>query len=213
MNLKEAFRFQNKLGALMDEALGILGCDANITKVANTHLRKKAYDGAENETVVETPPTEFVDRITELANFSLYLMEQREKLSKAIRAAKNVLPIDMDSEVGLNAKRQDIARVLQRMTGIRNSELIISGGGTGYLFNQEGNQVSYRCDVKRVTTISFDRKAVRNMATEMNRRADAVSGELDRCMVNAVVTYNVPFDVNDSFAEIFSAYVESFREE
>ena len=67
--------------------------------------------------------------------------------------------------------------------------------------------------MKRVTTISFDRKAVRNMATEMNRRADAVSGELDRCMVNAVVTYNVPFDVNDSFAEIFSAYVESFREE
>ena len=56
MNLKEAFRFQNKLGTLMDEAQGILGREANITKVENTYLRQKVYDGAENETVVDTPP-------------------------------------------------------------------------------------------------------------------------------------------------------------
>ena len=61
MNLKEAFRFQNKLGTLMDEAQGILGREANITKVENTYLRQKVYDGAENETVVDTPPTEFAD--------------------------------------------------------------------------------------------------------------------------------------------------------
>ena len=40
MNLKEAFRFQNKLGTLMDEAQGILGREANITKVENTYLRQ-----------------------------------------------------------------------------------------------------------------------------------------------------------------------------
>lgn len=34
MNLKEAFRYQNKLQALLDEAQGILDCDANVTKVA-----------------------------------------------------------------------------------------------------------------------------------------------------------------------------------
>ena len=51
MNLKEAFRFQNKLGALMEEAQDVLDRDANITRVENTYLRKKVYDGAENETV------------------------------------------------------------------------------------------------------------------------------------------------------------------
>ena len=61
MNLKEAFRFQNKLGALMEEAQNILGRDANITKVTNTYLRKKVFDGAENETMIEKPPTEFAD--------------------------------------------------------------------------------------------------------------------------------------------------------
>ena len=209
MNLKEAFRFQNKLGTLMDEAQGILGREANITKVENTYLRQKVYDGAENETVVDTPPTEFADRITDVVKFVMHLMDQREKLSKAIHAAKNALSIDMDSEVGLNAKRQEIARVLKRMADVRNSEVLINGGGTGYRFNQEGNQVTYRCDVKRVTTINFDRKVVRNFAAEMNRRADAVSAELDRCLVNSEVAYEAPFDVNDSFAEIFSAFAEA----
>ena len=212
MNLKEAFRFQNKLGTLMDEAQGILGREANITKVENTYLRQKVYDGAENETVVDTPPTEFADRITDVVKFVMHLMGQREKLSKAIHAAKNAQPIDMDSEVGLNAKRQEIARVLKRMADVRNSEVLINGGGTGYRFNQEGNQVTYRCDVKRVTTINFDRKVVRNFAADMNRRADAVSAELDRCLVNSEVAYEAPFDVNDSFAEIFSAFAEAQSE-
>lgn len=209
MNLKEAFRYQNKLGSLMDEAQSILGRDENITKVENTYLRKKVFDGAENETVIDTPPTEFADRITDIVRFLMALMEQREVLSKAIHAAKNALPIDMDSEVGLNAKRQEIARVLKRMSDVRSSEVVINGGGTGYRFNQEGNQVTYRCDVKRVTTINFDRKSVRKFAAEMNRKADAVSSELDRCLVNAEVSYEAPFDVNDSFAEIFGAFADA----
>lgn len=213
MNLKEAFRYQNKLGSLMDEAQSILGRDGNITKVESTYLRKKVFDGAENETVTDTPPTEFADSITEIVRFLMFLMEQREVLSKAIHAAKNALPIDMDSEVGLNAKRQEIARVLKRMSDVRNSEVVINGGGTGYCFNQEGNQVTYRCDVRRVTIINFDRKAVRNFAAEMNRKADAVSAELDRCLVNSEVVYEAPFDVNDSFAEIFGAFTEAQSKE
>lgn len=208
MNLKEAFRFQNKLGALMEEAQDVLDRDANITRVENTYLRKKVYDGAENETVVDTPPTEFADKITVLVGFLMHLMAQREKLSKAIHTAKNALPIDMDSEVSMNAKRQEIARVLKRMADVRNSEVLINGGGTGFRFNQEGNQVTYRCDVRRVTTINFDRKVVRNLAAEVNRKADTVSAELDRCLVNSDVAYEAPFDVNDSFAEIFGAYAE-----
>lgn len=47
MNLKEAFRYQNKLQSLLDEAQGILDCDANVTKVANTYLRHKVMPEAE----------------------------------------------------------------------------------------------------------------------------------------------------------------------
>jgi hypothetical protein len=52
MNLKEAFRYQNKLQHLMDEATDILSDDRNITKTQNTHLRSKVMAEAENETTV-----------------------------------------------------------------------------------------------------------------------------------------------------------------
>ena len=39
MNLKDAFRAQNKLQSLMDEASGILQDRDNILKVTTTHLR------------------------------------------------------------------------------------------------------------------------------------------------------------------------------
>ena len=86
MNLKEAFRFQNKLGTLMDEAQGILGREANITKVENTYLRQKVYDGAENETVVDTPPTEFADRITDVVKFMMHLKGRFSYLALASSA-------------------------------------------------------------------------------------------------------------------------------
>ena len=48
MNLKEAFRYQNKLQDLMEEAKDILSVDKNVTKVENTHLRHKINPDAED---------------------------------------------------------------------------------------------------------------------------------------------------------------------
>lgn len=209
MNLKEAFRFQNKLQRLMDEGRLILGREKNVCKVKTTYFRKKVMNEAEDETIVEIPETEYAEHITEMVSFMLYLLEQREKLSKAIRTAKSALDIDMDSEVSLNIKRQELSRLLGRMSDLHGSEVMVRNGGTGYRFNAEGNEVSYRCDMKTVTTINFDRKKVHSYFAALNRKADAVSAELDRCMVNSTVEYEEPFDVNDSFAQVFEAFLGS----
>ena len=74
MNLKEAFRYQNKLQSFMDQALEILNNDSNVTKVENTYLRHKVMTEAEDETVLNVPDTEYSDRITELARFLLGLL-------------------------------------------------------------------------------------------------------------------------------------------
>ena len=196
MNLKEAFRFQNKLQSMMDEAQSILGNTANITKVQNTYLRKKVMTEAENETTIDAPATEYSEQITLVAEFLLHLLSEREKLSVAIFQAKAGLnlPAGLDGEVGLNSKRQEVAGLFRRMAGLRSSEVLIPNGGTGYRFNNEGNQVSYRCDVKRVTTINLSKKS------------DEVSAALDSVLVNTQVEYTVPFDVNDTFAEAFEAF-------
>lgn len=145
MNLKEAFRYQNKLQSFMDEAQSILDRDANVTKVENTYLRHKVMAEAEDETVLAVPETEYYEQITDIARFLLYLLDEKEKLFAAIRKSKSELDIDMDSEVSLNSVHQSVARTFKRMNDLRNSEQTVSNGGTGYRFNAEGN---LDCQVK-----------------------------------------------------------------
>ena len=208
MNLKEAFRYQNRIEFLMGEAKDILGRERNVTKVENTTLRHKVNPDAEDETTVETPETEYADQITEIAVFLMYLLGEREKLSQAIREAKKGMDIDFDGEVSLNTKRQRIAEIFRHMAEIRCSEKLHPGMGVGYKFNAEGNQVSYRCDLKKVTTINFDRNKVRSYATGLSKKADQMSAELDKSMVNTEVGYQAPFDVNDTFAEVLQWHID-----
>ena len=211
MNLKEAFRYQNKLQSFMDEAQEILDRDSNVTKVENTYLRHKVMAEAEDETIVITPDTEYYEQITGIAQFLLYLLGEKEALFAAIRKAKDALDMDMDSEVSLNAARQSVARTFKRMNDLRSSEQLLPGGGTGYRFNAEGNQIAYRCDVKRVTTINYDRKVIHAALGKLNRQADETSNRIDLCLVTSRVDYAVPFDVNASFAEAFETYLENAK--
>lgn len=94
------------------------------------------------------------------------------------------------------------------MTGLRTSETVIPSGGTGYRFNNEGNQVAYRCDVKRVITIHFDRNKIRKLCGDLSRKSDEISTALDAALINAPVDYIAPFDVNDTFADVFEQFAE-----
>ena len=207
MNLKEAFRYQNKLQSTIEEAQRFLNMESNVTKVQNTYLRHKVNPEAADETVMIASDNEYSDRVTDVARFLLFLLGEREKLSRAVRQAKNSLPIDMDSEVALNAVRHGIAGTFKTMNDIRGSEQIVSNGGFGYKFNGEGNQITYRCDLKKVTMINFDRNVIRAKLNELNRKADEASTQLDLCMVNSTVDYDHPFDVNSSFADAFREFL------
>lgn len=209
MNLKEAFRCQNKLQSLMYDAEEILRNRANITKVTSTNLRHKVMPEMTDETVVEIPESEYSGRITDVALFLVFLLEEKTALAAAIRKSKDQLDIDMDSETGLNSARQRIAGIFRTMNSLRASEQTIANGGTGYRFNADGNQVTYRCDVRRVTSIIFDRNVIRTELGKLDRAADETSAKLDLCAVTAAVDYAPPFDVNADFADAFETYLKS----
>ena len=209
MNLKEAFRFQNRLTAFLDETRAILGNEANVTREKITYLRGKVDPGAQDETVLVSPETEYFEQMTEMVRFMVWLLEEKGRLFSAIRRAKNALDVDMDAEVSLNAERQTVARTLRRMNDLRASEKTVSGGGTGYRFNAEGNQVAYRCDVKRVTSVNFDRNVVRRALMRLDKLSDEASAKLDLCLVTSKVDYVPPFDVNLSFREVFEHFAET----
>ena len=208
MNLKEAFRYQNKLQWLMTEAEEILRRDRNVVKVEQTALLHKVNPDAVDETTTEPADTVYAEQITDIAVLLMFLLGERERLSRAIREAKKAMDMDFDGEVSLNTRRQELASIFRNMVQLRSSETVISGGGVGYKFNAEGNQVSYRCDLKTVTTINFDRSKIRSYAAALSRKADEISADLDKRMVNTEVSYEPPFDVNDTFAEVLARQTE-----
>lgn len=206
MNLKEAFRYQNKLQELTEQATEILEYDCNVTVTENTHLRKKVMPEAENETIVEAPSTEYADRITEIAEFLMFLQDERERLCLAVYKAKMHMELGLDTVAGINASRRNLLRVFKRMAELRSSETVKPNMGYGYRFNAEGNQVTYKCDLRQVTTINFDRNRIRSFASVLAHKADETSTEMDLALVNTAVDYEPKFDVNDSFEEVFSGF-------
>ena len=163
MNLKEAFRFQNRLEYLIEKAENILDDEDCVTLTKRTYLYKKANPEAENETVTVIPDTEYYRQLNEMIEFAVYLLDQREKLSEAINKVKYNLPLDLDGEISLNRYRQRLAEKFRRMARIKSKEVTETNSGVD------------KCDVKRVTTINFNRNTVRKYAAQLSGKSDATS--------------------------------------
>lgn len=207
MYLKEAFRYQNFLGRLIERTTMTLSDRRYTTKTYQDHLRRKANYEAEDETVEVA-----VDRTVECSNNQLvsfleHLVAEKEKLTAAISAAKRESPIDIDAELANNRTRQKVAFVFSEMSKIRASESMTRG--VGYKFNSEGNQVPYNYDVKQVTVIDFDRNKVRDANRSLIAKADEVSTSIDKVMVELVVAYEPGFSINDSFEEVVEQFLLS----
>ena len=210
MNLKQSFQFQNKLQSLMWSVQNILNDDDNVMEAKTTHLRSKAVEGEVDNEVINTPPSEYASNVDDLADFLMYLMGEHVRLSKAIRKAKKTVAFDLDSEVSLNKARRSIANTFRHMASLRDSQTSEPGGGIGYRFNAEGNQVPYKCDALHTRKINFKQNVIRGYAAELGQRAEDGSTQIDAAMINTDVNYVPPFDVNDTFVEIFQTFIETF---
>ena len=205
MNLKEAFQAQNTLEKLFSFVSGYLGDEKNLISVTEKHFRSKAAEGQQDEKidiVVENkfPPDKVID-------FFMILLEEREKLAQAIHAAKSSMEFDLDSAVDVNKKRHLAAGTLRDLRQFKSSSLLEKNAGTGYIFNTEGNQTTYRYDIERVRTIDFDRNRVRELITTLQAEADKISNDIDAALISTVVDYEMPFDMHASTLEVIEDFV------
>ena len=138
----------------------------------------------------------------------VWLIGQQDELSKAISVTKKSLDVDIDSESGLNQVRQGAGNVFRRMAMLRSSEVLETNGGVGYRFNAEGNQTAYKCDVRTITTIDFDRNAIKRMWASLSKQADEISNKIDLALVTSKVDFIPPFDVNENFNDVFEWFCE-----
>lgn len=203
MVLKEAFRYQNVLSAWADQVGMILSDATNTTDTKRTYLFSKAKAGMEDV----TEQISSRENVTELVEFAAEIIRERYHVALAIQVAKRTAAVDIDVETSANSYRRNLLYVLRRMTSIRGSEVMIRGGGSGYTFNNDMNQVEFKCDVTEVKTINFDRNKVRTLVKTLEAKVDSVSTKIDKALVNTIVDYEPVFDMNESLEDAFAAWL------
>ena len=207
MNLKEAFQAQNKIEKLFDFVSGYLDDEKNLTTVTEKHFRSKAAEGQADEKIEIAVDNKFPpDKVIE---FYLMLIDERERLARAIHTAKSSMKFDLDTAVDVNKKRHLAAETLRGLRQFQSSSLLQKSAGVGYVFNKEGNQTTYRYDIERVKTIDFDRNRVRKLIKKIQAEADKVSNEIDAALISTNVRYKLPFDAHAGALEVLEEFVNT----
>ena len=202
MILKEAFRYQNYLTSLFVQATGYLSREDFITTTIQKHNRTKVNPDAQDEDIV-VPKVFTVDyKPNDLIDFVVKLIDEKQKLSNAIAAAKKSLDIDVDAAMSMNKTKQDFISVLRKMASIKSSES--DKEGTSYKFNNDGDQVSYRYPVKEVKTIDYDRNAVKGLISKYKKETDQISTTRDRIDIMTDVDYTPVWEVDTPLEDILN---------
>lgn len=205
MELKGAFRYQNFLTKLLREAGSSITYREHCIKVTKQHLRSKVNPAAEDKTE-EVDAGDFFPN-DDVIRFMSRIVAEREMLTHAIDTAKATIAFDLDAAIETNKCRQEVMRGISTMLNYKPAKR--TERGTDYTFNNEGNQIEYFYDVEVEEKEAFDRRNAKKILRELRSHADETSTAIDKAMVETSVNYEPPFDVNDSFEDVMTAFLEA----
>ena len=198
MNLKEAFQMQKALNRLMEEAASYLDDTDNIMTVTEKHLRSKVVpEQADEECDCSEKSLMAYNPMTVLRAWHA-LMEEKERLGRAITAAKTAIPLNFDTAAEENKARRRFLQTLAHMAEQRSESRRKRGAGKGYVFNKDGNQTPYCYDIEVVKTIDYDRNAVRRMQDTLAKKAADTSRGLDDALVRTEVDFALQLPIPES---------------
>lgn len=204
MNLKESFRYQNFLDMMMRAASASIQQRDHCLKVTKTHLRSKANPDASD--VTETVEGEVFFANDDVVAFMAWLVQEREKLTTAIGAAKASIGFDIDAAIETNKFRQTVNGSIKNMLRYTPTKRVEQG--RDYKFNVEGNQTPYIYEIEVVSEEAYDKTGAKTLMREMISKADEVSAAIDAAMINTKVEYEPVFDVNETFDDVMTDFLE-----
>ena len=204
MNLKESFRYQNFLDMMMRAASASIQQRDHCLKVTKTHLRNKANPDASD--VTETVEGEVFFANDDVVAFMAWLVQEREKLTTAIGAAKASIGFDIDAAIETNKFRQTVNGSIKNMLRYTPTKRVEQG--RDYKFNVEGNQTPYIYEIEVVSEEAYDKTGAKTLMREMISKADEVSAAIDAAMINTKVEYEPVFDVNETFDDVMTDFLE-----
>lgn len=201
MNLKESFRYMNFLNTMINVVnTELLYDDQLLTTTKETHLRHRVNPDVEDEIIEDVAKSDKSYTANDLLLVYDKLINEVEKTAKAIAKAKKNMDFDMDYATSINKKRQTEIETLRKMSNLKAVER--KDRGTGYKFNNEGNQVPYYYDIERVKVINFDRKEVKKKIKNLTEICDKTSEEIDKALINTEVKLKNAFDFADTLEDI-----------
>ena len=198
MNLKEAFQMQKALSRLMEEAASYLDDTDNIMTVTEKHLRSKVVPEQADEAVDCSEKSRMAYNPMTVLRAWHALMEEKERLGRAITAAKAAMLLNFDTAAEENKTRRRFLRTLAHMAEQRSESRMKRGAGKGYVFNKDGNQTPYCYDIEVVRTIDYDRNAVRRMQDVLAKTAADTSRALDEALVRTEVDFALHLPIPES---------------
>lgn len=208
MTLKEAFQAQNKINSIIRHIERYISDDDNIMNVTEKHLRSKALDGQADETLKIIANDEEKFDVMGLLKVWEKLLKEKELLGQAISKAKSQIDFNLDIEVDINKNRHIFITILQKMAMKKSYNELKKGAGTGYVFNNEGNQTPYHYDVDYVYTIDYDRNYVRTLLKRVQREAEACSLQIEEVMVTTKVDHELSFDLTSDNSLLLEELLE-----
>ena len=203
MNLKESFRYQNFLDALISSAKYSIIDPRHSMIVTKSHLRSKANPEAVDEILVdEVDDFHPNDKVVE---FLLWAVKEKEVLSRIISDAKTTDEFDLDSSVSSNRQRKEIIKSINSL--LSKKEVKTKEYGTDNKFNIEGAQVSYRYEIEVERKENFNRAELKAVVKHLNSICDEVSSKIDEFLINTAIDYTPRFDVNASFDDVMEEFI------
>ena len=198
MNLRESFQYMNFLDTNISKVNMMLYDESNLVTVEQKHLKKAANPNAEDEKIVK--PKVLRCSPMDLIKFLDELMEEKEKVSKAIYEAKSKTEVNLDHAVSMNKAKQKQLNTLKRLVVLKPSES--EGFDYDYMINNEGNQVQYKYKVKQIKTIDYDRNKVRNKYRALSKECEEMSTLIDKIQINTEVDCEPKWRISDTLDDM-----------
>lgn len=200
MILKEAFQYQNYLDKLLNMATEYLDNDSFLTTTKQTHKKSKADKDAADETIVVQKPQGINFSPSDVIDFIMEVLQEKETVGFAITKAKRNTKFDIDQTISMNKKKQIFISHLIKMANMKSMEK--KSTGIGYRLNVAGDQTKYYYDVEEITSIDFNRGNVKALVKKLTKDTEKVSAELDRIMILTEVDVVPKWDITDTLEDL-----------
>lgn len=203
MKLKEAFQYQIKLAALQEEALAALR-PINFRQESTLHKYDESGLPKENKVTVKDTVSDLKmpgATFDKLLTFSQLILDEKAKLTESISTCKRKSITDLDVLKANNIARQFLSARLKECISVKSS--VINETQAFLAIDAEGKQTRFAYPSETKISYNINKNHVKALLSKLQKEIDETSLRIDSMQINDEVFYEAPFEIYETFEDIF----------